>query len=180
MGSISVALSRSGAPDGTVVEEMIRAAPHRGGRIKMVQHGSASLAMAMSEDREDAHLGVDGDVAVVLAGMVDNVTDVAREAGQAGSGAPVPGPGRHPDRGVSGVRHRPPGARFGACSGAWSAERARIIVFRDHLGFGPVFFGRDDRGVYVASEAKQVVAGAGIADEPDVDVCEEIYLPDLR
>ena len=49
------------------------------------------------------------------------------------------------------------------------------MAFRDHLGFGPVFYRRDARGVYVASEAKQIVAGAGIAEEPDLDVCEEIY-----
>jgi asparagine synthetase B (glutamine-hydrolysing) len=49
------------------------------------------------------------------------------------------------------------------------------MAFRDQLGFGPVFFGRDARGVRVASEAKQVAAGAGVAEEPDLDVCEEIY-----
>jgi asparagine synthase (glutamine-hydrolysing) len=55
------------------------------------------------------------------------------------------------------------------------SDRERIMAFRDHLGFGPVFFGRDARGVRVASEAKQVVAGGGVVEEPDLDVCEEIY-----
>jgi hypothetical protein len=174
MGSISVAMSPSGRPDGTVVEEMIRAAPHRGGRIKMVQHGSTTLAMAMSEDREDAHLCLDGDIAIVLAGVVDNVTDLSREASHAGHAPRSQDPAdvliaAYRAFGIALPEH------LRGVFGGVIAERARIIVFRDHLGFGPLFFRRDDRGVYVASEAKQVVAGAGIAEEPDVEVCEEIF-----
>ncbi|MGZ3387863.1 MAG: hypothetical protein ACXVB5_23580, partial [Isosphaeraceae bacterium] len=84
MGSISVALSRFGVPDEAVVEKMIRAALHRGGRTKVIQHGSATLAVGASEDRDDAYIGVDRDVAVVLAGTVDNISEVASEARQAG------------------------------------------------------------------------------------------------
>ena len=174
MGSISVALFHSGVPDEAVVEEMIRAAPHRGGRTKLIQHGSATLAVATSEDSRGRSPRVDGDIAVALAGTIDNLADVAREAGASGSSTPVPGSGRHPDRGVSGVRHRPPPRLRGVFGGVVS-DRARIMAFRDHLGFGPVFYRRDARGVFVASEAKQIVAGAGIAEEPDLDVCEEIY-----
>ena len=145
MGSISVALSRSGTPDEAVVEEMIRAAPHRGGRIKMIQHGSASLAVAASEDRDDAHLGVDGDVAVALAGTVDNLTDVAREARLAGR---VPQSLEPAD--ILMAAYRAFGldlpARLRGAFGGVVSDRARIIAFRDHLGFGPVFFGRDARG----------------------------------
>jgi asparagine synthase (glutamine-hydrolysing) len=174
MGSISVTLSHSGIPDEAVVEEMIRAAPHRGGRIKMIQHGSASLAVAASEDRDDAHLGVDGDVAVVLAGTVDNLADVAREAGRAGQAPQSQDPAD-----ILMAAYRAFGidlpARLRGVFGGVVSDRARVMAFRDHLGFGPVFFGRDARGVRVASEAKQVVAGAGVAEEPDLDVCEEIY-----
>jgi asparagine synthetase B (glutamine-hydrolysing) len=174
MGSISVALSHSGVPDEAVVEEMIRAAPHRGGRIKMIQHGSASLAVAASEDRDDAHLGVDGDVAVVLAGTVDNIRDVAREAERAGQAPQSLEPAD-----ILMAAYRAFGidlpARLRGVFGGVVSDRARIMAFRDHLGFAPVFFGRDARGVRVASEAKQVVAGAGVGEEPDLDVCEEIY-----
>jgi hypothetical protein len=174
MGSISVALSQSGVPDEAVVEEMIRAAPHRGGRTKMIQHGSASLAVAASEDRDDAHLGVDGDVAIVLAGTVDNITDVGREAERAGQAPLSPDPAD-----ILMAAYRAFGidlpARLRGVFGGVVSDRARIMAFRDHLGFGPVFFGRDARGVRVASEAKQVVAGAGVSEEPDLDVCEEIY-----
>jgi asparagine synthase (glutamine-hydrolysing) len=174
MGSISVALSRTGVPDEAVVEEMIRAAPHRGGRIKMIQHGSASLAVAASEDRDDAHLGVDGDVALVLAGTVDNLTDVAREAERAGQAPQSLDPAD-----ILMAAYRAFGidlpARLRGVFGGVVSDRGRILAFRDHLGFGPVFFGRDASGVRVASEAKQVVAGGGVAEEPDLDVCEEIY-----
>jgi asparagine synthase (glutamine-hydrolysing) len=174
MGSISVALSHSGVPDEAVVEGMIRAAPHRGSRTKVIQHGSVSLGVAASEDRDDAHLGVDGDVAVVLAGAVDNITELAREAGRAGQGPQSLDPAD-----ILIAAYRAFGldlpARLRGIFGGVVSDRDRIMAFRDHLGFGPVFFGRDARGVRVASEAKQVVAGTGVAEEPDLDVCEEIY-----
>lgn len=140
----------------------------------MIQHGSATLAVGASEDRDDAHLGVDGDVAVVLAGTVDNITEVASEARQAGQAPRSPDPA---DILIAAYRAFGIGlpARLRGVFGGVVSDRSRIMAFRDHLGFGPVFFGRDAQGVRVASEAKQVVAGAGVAEEPDLDVCEEIY-----
>jgi len=174
MGSISVALSHSGVPDESIVEEMIRAAPHRGTRMKLIQQGPTSLGVGISEDRDDAHLGVDGDIAVALAGAVDNVEEVARDAERAGH-APH-------SRDVSDIliaAYRAFGvdlpARLRGVFGGVVSDGARIVAFRDQLGFGPVFYRRDASGVYVASEAKQVVAGAGITEEPDLDVCEQIF-----
>jgi asparagine synthase (glutamine-hydrolysing) len=174
MGSISVALFHTGVPDEMVVEEMIRAAPHRGGRTKLVQHGAVALAVGTTEGRDDAHLGVDAEVAVALAGTIDDVAGLARAAEQAGY---PPSSRDVADVLVAGYRafgFDLPARLRGVFAGVIS-DGDRIAAFRDHLGFGPVFYRRDARAVYVASEAKQVVAGAGIAEEPDLDVCEAIY-----
>ena len=51
----------------------------------------------------------------------------------------------------------------------------RAYAFRDHLGYGLLFYRYDGDGFYAATEAKQVVAGAGIRREPDLDVVEGIF-----
>ena len=174
MGSIAVGSFHSGVPDEAVVGAMIRAAPHRGRRTKFIQHGSSTLAVATSEDTEDAHLAVDDDVAVALAGTIDNLAEVAREAGQAGQAPQSQDPGDILIAAYRAFGIELPSRLRGVFSSVVS-DRDRVIAFRDHLGFGPVFYRRDARGVFVASEAKQIVAGAGIAEEPDLDVCEEIF-----
>jgi len=49
---------------------------------------------------------------------------------------------------------------------------------RDHLGFQTLFYRDDPRAFVVATEAKQVVAGAGLSPEPDLDVLESIFFSD--
>jgi asparagine synthase (glutamine-hydrolysing) len=46
---------------------------------------------------------------------------------------------------------------------------------RDHLGFRTLFYREDPRVFVIATEAKQVAAGADISLEPDVDVLEAIF-----
>ena len=55
----------------------------------------------------------------------------------------------------------------------------RLHAFRDHLGYGLLFYRVDAQGVFAATEAKQVVAGAGISKEPDVEVVERIVFNDV-
>jgi asparagine synthase (glutamine-hydrolysing) len=50
-----------------------------------------------------------------------------------------------------------------------------LWAFRDHIGHTPLFY-RDEPGRFFAAvEAKQVVAGAAIAREPDIEVLERIF-----
>jgi len=44
----------------------------------------------------------------------------------------------------------------------------RIWAFRDQVGFRALFYRNDDAGLHLGSEAKQVLAGAGLPREPDV------------
>ena len=51
----------------------------------------------------------------------------------------------------------------------------RIWCFRDQVGFRAVYYREDGFAVHLASEAKQVLAGAGVPREPDLDAVEEIF-----
>jgi asparagine synthase (glutamine-hydrolysing) len=54
-------------------------------------------------------------------------------------------------------------------------DGSRAYAFRDHIGYGLLFYRHGRDGFYAATEAKQVVAGAGIPREPDLDVVESIF-----
>ena len=55
------------------------------------------------------------------------------------------------------------------------SDGSRLWCFRDHLGFGTLFYRAEREAIYVATEAKQVVAAAGIPWQPDLDVATAIF-----
>jgi asparagine synthase (glutamine-hydrolysing) len=66
-------------------------------------------------------------------------------------------------------------ARLRGFFSAVVTDGSRLVCFRDHLGFGTLFYRQDSQGSYVATEAKQVVAGAGISREPNLDVLPLLF-----
>ncbi len=54
-------------------------------------------------------------------------------------------------------------------------DGARLWCARDHIGYRPLFLHDGAGALVVASEAKQVVAGAGLRREPDLDVLQRIF-----
>ncbi len=54
------------------------------------------------------------------------------------------------------------------------SDGTRLWCFRDHLGFATLFYRADRGAIYVATEAKQVVAAAGIPWSPNPDVAHAI------
>ncbi len=66
-----------------------------------------------------------------------------------------------------------PGRMRGVFTGAVT-DGEHLRCFRDHLGYGSLFYRCDGGNFYAATEVKQVVAGAGIPREPDLDVVERI------
>jgi asparagine synthase (glutamine-hydrolysing) len=173
MGSIALVSSASGAPPDAVLDEMITVAAHRGGRVDRLRRGPAAIAVA-SSDRPDAFLGADDDVVVGIAGVVDNISQLADEAAHAGAPPRSPEPADVLVAAYRAFGADMPARMRGVFTGA-IVDGAAVLGFRDQLGFGPAFFRRDARGFVFATEAKQVVAGAGIAPEPDVEVCEQIF-----
>jgi len=50
-----------------------------------------------------------------------------------------------------------------------------LWCFRDHIGFRPLFYRDEPRTFYAASEARQIVVGAKLGEEPDLDVLEQMF-----
>jgi asparagine synthase (glutamine-hydrolysing) len=173
MGSIVASLPNSGSPDSTTVDAMLAAAPHRATRTRTVVHGRTALGIGTGQ-QDDASLGGDDHVAVAFTGALDNLHQIAREAKEAGS---VPFSLTPSDVLAAAFHAFGPGLprRLRGVFGAVVSDGRHLWCFRDHLGFGTLYYRRDGNGSYAASEVKQVVAGAGLSPEPDLDVLEAIF-----
>lgn len=175
MGSVVAVFSRNGAPvEIELAERMLMAAPHRGALRATLGNGSWALGIATASDRRDAWLAQDDKFAAAFTGTLDNAADLARQLkDQTGRDIST-----HPAALVlAGFRHAGEVIvnRFrGTFAGAVTDGR-RLWAFRDHVGHTPLFY-RDEPGRFFAAvEAKQVVAGAGIPREPDLEVLERIF-----
>lgn len=172
MGALAAFLGPRDGPRSDVVERMIAAAPHRGSKTQASVHGRCVLASVQEAGLGDAGVTVVGRFAVAFAGTVDNLDELAAELERVDVALPA----------------RTPETILAAGFGAWGerlAERMRgsfavaatdgdrLFCFRDALGLSPLFYRGEASGILVATEAKQVVAGAGISREPDVDVLEQ-------
>jgi asparagine synthase (glutamine-hydrolysing) len=173
MGSIANALFRDSEPDDARVRAMLEAAPHRGETVESVRIGQAVLATSDHPERREGSVAEGEGLAAAFTGTLDDAADLARELAP---DVPI-GSARPADLLIAGFR------RFGEAlpsrlRGVFAAavsDGTTLWSFRDHLGFRTLFF-RDHRSVFLAAtEAKQVVAGARIAKEPDLDVLESIF-----
>jgi asparagine synthetase B (glutamine-hydrolysing) len=153
---------------------MASAAPHRGPLTQAITLGDTVLGISESESRPDATLaGTDG-VAAAFAGTLDNLSALASEL----AGTVALPPTATPAEVVAGAFRlygEAAPARLRGSFGAIVTDGRRLLAFRDHLGFGTLFYRQDRGGCYVATEAKQVLAGARIPKEPDLDVLEHLY-----
>jgi asparagine synthase (glutamine-hydrolysing) len=178
VGGIAAVVTRDGEPAQGSVERMLAPVPHRGGVCQTVATGRAVLGIVGRPDRPDASVAVVDGVAAAFTGVLDNAEELAVSLG------------RH-----NGVDTRSPARllidmfrRFGdelpsRLRGTYSAvvtDGQRLVCFRDHLGLDTLFYRRDATGCWVASEAKQVTAGAGIPREPNLDVLEQIFFKDVN
>lgn len=173
MGSI-VVIGTDGQP--AVGEERARrglaAAPHRGMDIRLAQQGRFTLA-AGADDLDTVAVGSARGLTVAFVGSLDNAADVASRLGVATEGA---GPPDIVDILAAAFRvwgPEFPGQLRGVFSGAVT-DGTTLHAFRDHVGYRPLFYRQDGAGFVAATEAKQVVAAAGIAREPDLDVVSAI------
>jgi len=173
MGSIVASLPKSGSPDKTSVDAMLAAAPHRAALTRTVVHGRTALGIGTGQ-QDDASLGGDDHVAVAFTGALDNLHQIAREAEEAGTNPLSLAPSDVLLAAFHAFGLDLP-RRLRGVFGAIISDGRHLWCFRDHLGFGTVYYRRDGNGSYAASEAKQVVAGAGLSPEPDLDVIEAIY-----
>lgn len=141
----------------------------------MVRHGHCLLGVSNRSSRHEASIAVDGDLGVAVNGVIDNAADLARALGLRN------GPEfSHAALLLAAFRRlgwRAPRDLRGVFA-AVVTDGQRAWAFRDQLGFRSLFYRNEPDRVFFASEAKQVVAGAGIARRPDPDVVAAIVFSD--
>ena len=171
MGSLALVIP-SAAPMPGAVERMLAAAPHRGAPGSPVAIGDASLGIT-TDDRGHATVASDGDLVAAYVGILDNGAELGRELGVLREGHPPPSPAR-----VYLEAHRRWGdAAPGRMRGPFAAvvtDGVTVRATRDPLGLRSLFYRRDPRGVFIATELKQVMAGCERPLTPDLDVIDAI------
>jgi asparagine synthase (glutamine-hydrolysing) len=178
MGSIAAIMVRSGAPEAASAERMIGAAPHRGDRVEHRVQGRCVLAVGWFADRPDATLWAEDGLAVAFTGVLDNLVDLTKQLQDGGGAIASESPAAVVAAGFRTYGETLPARLRGVYTVVISDGR-KLVCFRDHLGFGTLFYRHDASGSYLATEAKQVVSGAGISSEPDLEVVERTLFQDL-
>ncbi|MDP9299257.1 MAG: asparagine synthase-related protein [Actinomycetota bacterium] len=176
MASLGVSLLRS-IDHGPVVR-MLAASPHRGSRTEVVSRGLCTLGTSDDPDMPEAWIADERDLSVAFTGRLDNA-DELRKLLEGESESPL---GHSPASVVAALfrRHGETAPAFMRGSFAVAiTDGERLWAFRDQLGFRSLFHRADAGRTFVASEAKQVAAGAQIAREPDTDVLEAIFYMEL-
>jgi asparagine synthase (glutamine-hydrolysing) len=150
---------------------MIAAAPHRGALADSVELGSCLVAIS-SSDRADTSLVSSNGTVAAFCGTLDNLEELAGELLGADVSA-LPSPADVLVAGFHAYGDDLPAHLRGVFTGVLT-DGSRLLCFRDHMGYGTLFYRDQPDAFYVATEAKQVVAGAGLRTEPDLDVLEQI------
>jgi asparagine synthase (glutamine-hydrolysing) len=154
---------------------MLVAAPHRGTeQVEVEELGRVAIGVANAGDRKDSWLAVAGESGVAFSGTLDNRPELNAEL--SGLGALVGGD--TPADTLLAAWSAWGEAVFERLRGVFAGAVVRgpeLTLYRDHLGFGTLLFRQDGDSVWAASEAKQVVAGAGIQRRADHDALEDIF-----
>jgi asparagine synthase (glutamine-hydrolysing) len=175
MSGVAALLSLAESPGVSSLATMLQAVPHRGTFSQTVEHGRAALGVvAHSPESPDASLDVADGYAGAVVGLIDNARELERELRSRRSLPPVVSTARLT---IELYRAYGPDAanRLRGVFAVVLTDGEQIFCFRDHVGYTSLFFRHDENGTYVASEAKQVVAGSGISKEPDLEVLERIF-----
>jgi asparagine synthase (glutamine-hydrolysing) len=167
-------LGKDAPADEQLGRRMLEAAPHRGSCVTLRSVGRCVLGIANRPDSSDCSISSDGGPAAALAGRLDNAEELHRTLTSAG----------FPPRSKVGADivaaaftafgSDAPNHMRGAFSGVVTDGRG-IWCFRDHIGFRPLFY-RDGPNAFVAGiEPRQVIVGARLREEPDLQALEQMF-----
>jgi asparagine synthase (glutamine-hydrolysing) len=174
VGSFAVALPGSSPARVEDVERALAAAPHRGTVVETAVAGGAALGVSNEDGFADASLAGGGGRALAFAGTLDNERELAAELARAGRPAGDGGPAATVLAAFEAWGEDAPARLRGMFAGAWT-DGVSLLLFRDHLGLAPLHHRAGPEGFVAATEAKQVVAGAGIPLEADVAAVEDMF-----
>jgi len=176
VGSIAAVVDTAAMPRSSIVVDMLAASPHRGARTDVVRLGATALGIAsqfpVPGRPADAWVACAGGVAVAVAGVVDNLEEAVRVRVR---GAPTGGTPAELLLALFSEHGTDAPKLLRGAYAAVVSDGHRLLCFRDHLGFAPLFYRDEPHRAYVASEARQIVVGAGLPDEPDLEVIEQIF-----
>ena len=178
MSGLAAALTGEG-PDPEAVGRMLAAAPHRGSQTELRVCGRSVLGVANAADLEEATVATEDGWAAAFTGRLDNQTEVAERLRREGAGLTNPTPASLLIAAFRKLGDNVPELLRGAYAAVVSDGR-RLWGFRDHVGFETLFVRHDGRSVFLASEAKQVVAGSQCSREPDLEILEQILYDDIE
>lgn len=166
-------LSKRGPPEEAVARQMLAAAPHRGSCATLRVVGNCVVGVATRPDFTDATVSATGPVVAALSGRLDNASELYRSLTTAGW---LPASRADADVVVAAFQAHGPDAlpHLRGCFAGVVTDGTTLWAFRDHVGFRPLFYRDDARAVVAASESRQVVVGAGLREEPDLDVLERM------
>lgn len=167
MGALAIHLSRRGPPDADAVRRMLASAPHRGSRRQTEALGDVCVGVCNGPDRVTATVASDSGRLAVFHGTLDN--DASLRSELRGEDAPLPEAATPAATLLAAVDRwgEEAVARFrGSFAGAVTDGRV-LHCFRDQFGTRPLFHHDAAEGFFAATEAKQVLEGAGIAREPN-------------
>ncbi|MDP8908474.1 MAG: asparagine synthase-related protein [Chloroflexota bacterium] len=174
MGAIAAYLAAAAEPSTRPVEVMTSVVPHRGERVETLLHGRCAIACVNGTGHDDAELGVASRIAAAFAGTLDNAADLRRDLVRRRLAAPESSRAELIAAGFVAYGKDLPSRLRGVFSGIVTDGR-RAYAFRDHLGYGLLFYRDEESGFYAGTEAKQVAAGAAIRREPDLEVVDSIF-----
>jgi asparagine synthase (glutamine-hydrolysing) len=161
VGALAAVAWRGGVPPGTV-ERMLEAAPHRGDRAHVLTDGDVAIGVVHRAGYADASVGRHARFSVALAGRLDE--DPRRGRGHPPTSSDAQRLAEAwADQGPDVV------ARLRGAYAATVTDGERLWAFRDHFGNRPLFSYHDSDRWVVATEVKQVVAGASLPRSPDLD-----------
>jgi asparagine synthetase B (glutamine-hydrolysing) len=167
-------LGKTAPPDEGRARAMLAAAPHRGSCVTLRTLGKCVLAVANRPGAPDATLSAEGPMVAALAGRLDNAMGLHASLIAAGAAPASPADA---DVVVAAIRAFGPDAprRMRGCFAAIVTDGRAVWCFRDHVGFRPLFYRDDPEAFIAASESRQVVVGARLSEEPDLDVLELMF-----
>jgi asparagine synthetase B (glutamine-hydrolysing) len=165
--------------DPEVVRRMLEAVPHRGSELEVASLGRCIVGVVNETDRREASLAARDGFVVAFTGVLDNPDEISGRL-------PRPdhtGRAMNPAERVLAAFEESGESMLPSLRGNFGcvvSDGRRLWAFRDQIGFESLFERVDSRSVYVATEAKQVLAGAGIAPEPDVELVEALFYGDVE
>lgn len=172
MTALAGVLFRRSPPEDGAVKRMLQAAPHRGTQSEVASTGRCILGVVNEPDHREATVASRCGLVVAFAGVLDNPEEIARLSGDRTT------TGQDAAAIVLSAFESVGEPLLSQLRGSFScliSDGEHVWGFRDQLGYETLFYREDERGVYLGTEAKQVLAGAGVAPRPNMEQVEAIF-----